>query len=86
MRKARVVGLDAVDALHLREMAEFARMRFLGMNDVAHRRQLWGEHRRILDALIAGDGATAEAVMTAHVRGMLGHLTGPKAAHRAYFA
>jgi DNA-binding GntR family transcriptional regulator len=43
--------------------------------DPTGRREAWDEHRRIVDAIIAGDGATAIDVMEHHIDRARDHYT-----------
>ncbi len=82
---AKATGLDLFHSLYIREKADLGRLRHLGMDDEAHKHQLWSEHKAILDAIIKQDAETAETVMRAHVRCILGKLSGLMNANRDFF-
>lgn len=82
---AIATGLPPVHSLYIREKANLDRLRHLGMDDVSHKSQLWQEHRQILDAIKAGDSKTAQSVMTAHTRCLLGKIASLIEANRDFF-
>lgn len=82
---ALATGMKTVQSVYMREKADLDRLRHLGMNNEDHKSQLWAEHRAILDAVIERNTPAAEIAMQAHVRCMLGKISGLKAANEDYF-
>lgn len=82
---ASATGFEPVRRLYMREKANLDRLRQMGMNDETHKNQLWVDHQAILNAIIARDSVTAEALMRTHVRCMLGKLSGLMSANREFF-
>lgn len=82
---ALATGFEPVQSLYMREKADLDRLRHLGMDNEAHKNQLWSEHKTILDAIIRRDTASAEATMKSHVRCMLSKLSGLMTANSDFF-
>lgn len=81
---AEAAGLPAVWQDLERLKAQMNRLRHLSMR-VFDRSQTIAQHRAILAALQAGDGAAADAALRAHLRQMLTELPQMAAAHPDYF-
>ncbi|WP_299808212.1 GntR family transcriptional regulator [uncultured Roseibium sp.] len=83
---ATATGMEQVHLLYKREMADLGRLRHLGMDDEAHKKQLLSEHLTMLNAIRERDRERAEAVMQTHVRCVLGKLSGLMNANQDFFA
>ncbi|SDE68571.1 GntR family transcriptional regulator [Limimaricola pyoseonensis] len=82
---ARATGFGRAETLLNREKAALDRLRVFALTERHHSDRLLGEHRAILEAILAGDAAAADSVLRAHLRSVLALLSGMIAAHRDHF-
>jgi GntR family transcriptional regulator, rspAB operon transcriptional repressor len=61
------------------------RLRMLNLPSVGKQRAIIRDHRRIVDAIAAGDGAGAQASLREHLSGTLGQIDAIRKAHPDYF-
>ena len=78
-------GVPDLFDLVRRRSGHVDRLRMLNLPSVGKQRAIVRDHRRIVDAIAAGDGEAAQTALREHLSGTLGQIDAIRQAHPDYF-